>query len=329
MQQLSDLNLFKKYFDEKKSNSEHDMIGEERQTRKSTTGSDSSQDSITDFLEKRLDEELEEFAKLILEKEFESPHFEDIILEAKKTEKDKLKIIPANLLETKSSFSTGSPNLDKLFGGGIPEKSLIEFYGEPGCGKTQILFQIAALGAEDGKVLFLDTEGTFSPTRIKMVAERFPNLEPDRILENILVFRITDFKQQLASIEQIVQIVEDGEDVKIIIIDSITNLFRAKLWGKDLLQLRQQLLNFHLYELKKVSEEYGLTILYSNQVSSIFVFVVSPEIIPVGGNIMGHNTGIRVHLRKGSRGYYEAELVSSSFLEPTKVRFSITPQGVL
>ncbi|RMG35092.1 MAG: AAA family ATPase [Methanobacteriota archaeon] len=327
MQHLSELNLFKKYFDEKEKKPKQVKKKKEEDVR--SDANSQSNESVEGFLRERLEEELEDFAKLILEREFEHTDFENIIFASKNEETEKLKVIPANQIQQSRRFPTGSPNLDKLFEGGIPTKNLIEFYGPPGSGKTQILFQIATVAAKECKILFIDTEGSFNSARIQMMAERFPNWNLNSILENILVLRVTDFKQQIASIEKVVQILEKEKNVGMVIVDSISNLFRARLWGSKLLKLRQQLLNFHLYELKKIGEEYEIAILYSNQVSSISDLDGELETLPVGGNIMGHNSGIRVELNRGRSGYYEAKLISSSYLEPRKVRFSITSQGVL
>lgn len=43
-------------------------------------------------------------------------------------------------------------------------------------------------GGGHGKVLYIDTENTFRPERIRSIAKRF-SLEPDQVLDNILVGR--------------------------------------------------------------------------------------------------------------------------------------------
>ncbi len=71
-------------------------------------------------------------------------------------------------------ITTGCEAFDELLGKrGIETQAITEFYGEFGCGKTQIVHQLAVnvqLGAEhgglDGSVIMIDTENTFRPERI-------------------------------------------------------------------------------------------------------------------------------------------------------------------
>ena len=59
--------------------------------------------------------------------------------------------------------------LDSLFGGGIRQGQLVELYGEFASGKTQICFSLVV--ESNGKIVYIDSEHTFSPQRIKQIAE--------------------------------------------------------------------------------------------------------------------------------------------------------------
>ena len=90
--------------------------------------------------------------------------------------------------------STGSVDLDNVLGGGIESQSLTEAYGEYRSGKTQLSHtlsvscQVAVAGYRPGKALFMDTEHTFRPERLKQIAKRF-GLDADTVLENVTVAR--------------------------------------------------------------------------------------------------------------------------------------------
>lgn len=76
---------------------------------------------------------------------------------------------------------TGSLLLDEaLSSGGLPKGRIIQYYGSPGSGKT-LLAMIAMLEAQkadpDAKQVFLDAEGTFSPTWAEQLG-----LDPSRII---------------------------------------------------------------------------------------------------------------------------------------------------
>jgi len=67
-------------------------------------------------------------------------------------------------------------------------------FGEFRTGKTQIAHticvtsQIPGIGHQGGKVIFIDTENTFRPDRLRPIAERF-NLDADAVLNNIVYAR--------------------------------------------------------------------------------------------------------------------------------------------
>src|SRR5512139_2016643 len=74
--------------------------------------------------------------------------------------------------------NTGSPDLNRILGGGIETNAITELIGEFGSGKTQLCFTLSVLAQQSveqggfaGKVCVIDTEGTFIPERIKQIAE--------------------------------------------------------------------------------------------------------------------------------------------------------------
>ena len=75
-------------------------------------------------------------------------------------------------------ITTGSKNLDDLFGGGLETGALTELFGEYRTGKTQIAHQLCVNvqleedgGGLEGGALYIDSEGTFRPERIIQMAE--------------------------------------------------------------------------------------------------------------------------------------------------------------
>ena len=74
--------------------------------------------------------------------------------------------------------STGSKELDKLLQGGIETGSITELFGEFRTGKTQLCHTLCVTcqmpleaGGAEGKALYIDTEGTFRPKRLRSIAE--------------------------------------------------------------------------------------------------------------------------------------------------------------
>ena len=71
-------------------------------------------------------------------------------------------------------ITTGSRNLDNLLQGGIESMAITEAFGEFRTGKTQLSHTLCVTaqlpkenGGGHGKVIYIDTENTFRPERIK------------------------------------------------------------------------------------------------------------------------------------------------------------------
>ena len=51
-------------------------------------------------------------------------------------------------------------------------------------------------GGAEGKVIYLDTEGTFRPQKLVAIAERF-EMNPDEVLDNVICARAHNSEQQM------------------------------------------------------------------------------------------------------------------------------------
>nr|XP_025877097.1 meiotic recombination protein DMC1 homolog isoform X2 [Oryza sativa Japonica Group] len=87
-------------------------------------------------------------------------------------------------------ITTGSQALDELLGGGIETLCITEAFGEFRSGKTQLAHTLCVstqlpihMHGGNGKVAYIDTEGTFRPERIVPIAERF-GMDANAVLDN-------------------------------------------------------------------------------------------------------------------------------------------------
>src|SRR5256885_1835485 len=102
------------------------------------------------------------------------------------------------ILERRKSvakLTTCSKALDELLGGGLETQAITEMYGEFGSGKSQIGHQLAVNvtrseddGGMNGDTVWIDTEQTFRPERIRHMADAL-DLDADAILKRIHVAR--------------------------------------------------------------------------------------------------------------------------------------------
>ncbi|MEK6889207.1 MAG: DNA repair and recombination protein RadA [Nanoarchaeota archaeon] len=192
-------------------------------------------------------------------------------------------------------ISTGSSNLNNLLGGkGVETKSMTEAYGAFGSGKTQLGLTLAVnvqlpieQGGANGKAVWIDTEGTFRPERIRQIAEGI-GANPDKVLKNILVARAFNSDHQILLIDKIGELIKEGEPIKIVIIDSLTAHFRAEFSGRGQLADRQQKLNRYLHTLIRMAEQHNLAVYVTNQVMANPAMMFGDPTTAIGGNIVGH-----------------------------------------
>ena len=232
-------------------------------------------------------------------------------------------------------ISTGSMNLNNLLGGkGVETKAMTEIYGGFGSGKTQSALTLAVnvqlpkeQGGIDGKSVYIDTEGTFRPDRIRQIAEGI-GANPDKVLKNVLVARAFNSDHQILLIDKIKEMIKEGEPIKLIVIDSLTAHFRAEFAGRGQLADRQQKLNRYLHDLMRLAEQYNLAILVTNQVMANPGMMFGDPTTPVGGHIVAHMSTYRLYFRRGKQGSRVAKLIDSPNLPDNEAQFYVTKAGV-
>ncbi|GMF00038.1 unnamed protein product [Ambrosiozyma monospora] len=167
--------------------------------------------------------------------------------------------IQADIRKRVVKISTGCKAFDEMLGGGISTMSTTEVFGEFRTGKTQLAHTLCVtaqlpkeMGGAEGKVAYIDTEGTFRPERIREIAARF-DIDGDTCLNNISYVRALNSEHQNELVEQLGQYLSEG-GYKLIIVDSIIALFRVDYSGRGELGERQQKLNQHLSRLVQMVE---------------------------------------------------------------------------
>jgi len=228
--------------------------------------------------------------------------------------------------------TTGSRSLDILLGGGIEIKALTEVIGAYGSGKSQLCHTLAVtcqLPLEErgleGKVIYVDTEGTFRANRIKEIAVS-RGLDPDKILEGILYARAYNVPHLELIIRTLGAHIKEN-NVKMVVVDSIINPFRSEYVGRENLSERQQRLNTLINKLRNLAEFYELAIVITNQVLASPSIIVGDSLVPAGGNVIAHGSTYRLFLRKSGK-YRIASIIDSPCHPFSETRFIITEKGI-
>jgi DNA repair protein RadA len=235
-----------------------------------------------------------------------------------------------------SYITTGSKNFDELLGGkGVESRSITEAFGAYGSGKTQIGLTLAVntqlpleKGGANGKCVFIDTEGTFRPVRIKQIAESL-GANSEKVLKNIFVARAFNSDHQILLLERVGEMIKEGEPIKLLIVDSLTAHFRAEFAGRGQLADRQQKLNRYMHNLMKLAETHNLAVYVTNQVMANPALMFGDPTTAIGGHIVGHASTYRIYLRRGKKGSRVAKLIDSPNLPDNETIFFVTDAGVV
>ncbi|MCL2173002.1 MAG: DNA repair and recombination protein RadA [Nitrososphaerota archaeon] len=231
-------------------------------------------------------------------------------------------------------LTTGSKALDKIVAGGLETQTITELYGEYGCGKSQVCHQLCVnvqlpieQGGLNGGVLYIDTENTFRLERIVQMANHL-GLNPEEVVKNIIYAEAYTSDHQMFLLENADEIVK-ANNIKLIIVDSLTAHFRSEYIGREMLASRQQRLNKHMHKLTALARAFNAVAVVTNQVMAKPDQFFGDAIHPIGGNIVGHTSQTRIYLRRASHGPIRiARLVSSPYLPEGEEILKVTENGI-
>ena len=232
------------------------------------------------------------------------------------------------------SVTSGSRELDKLLGGGFETGSITELFGEFRTGKTQLCHTLCVTcqlpvsqGGGEGRCLYVDTEGTFRPQRMRDIAKRY-DLDPDDVLDNVAYGRAFNSDHQTQLLIQAAAMMAENR-YALIVVDSATALYRTDYSGRAELAARQQHMGQFLRALTNLAEEYGIAVVITNQVTaSPDAMSYGPGIKPIGGNIMAHASTTRLYLRKGAGENRICKIYDSPSLPEGEATFAIFEDGI-
>ncbi len=231
-------------------------------------------------------------------------------------------------------LTTGSKPLDILLGGGLETQTITEFYGEYGSGKSQLCHQLCVnvqlppeRGGLNGAALYVDTENTFRTERIVQMAKHL-ELDPEQVVKNIIYAEAYTSDHQIFLLDNADEVVKEN-NVKLIIVDSLTSHFRSEYIGREMLAPRQQKLNKHMHKLIRLARAFNAAAVVTNQVMAKPDVFFGNAVYPIGGHIVAHTSHTRIYLRKAAHGPVRiARLVSSPYLPEGEEIFKITGNGI-
>ncbi len=162
---------------------------------------------------------------------------------------------------SKNVLSTGLPWLDSIMDGGFPRTSVSLVYGEASTGKTTLLMHCMIKNLMgNAKVLFIDSDHSFSLTRLFQIASN----HPEEIAERIVLFSPVTFREQTALIENLENYLTSH--IQLILIDSITSLYSASLGSSRSTFSQNRQLSRQLAYLTELAPKKELPVIVTGQV---------------------------------------------------------------
>lgn len=244
------------------------------------------------------------------------------------------------------SFTYGTKGLDALTTveelgvSGVRLGETIELFGSFRSGKSQICHQLCVtvqlpeeLGGVGKKAVFIDTEGTFSPSRIKAIHTRLKRelgwkKKFDDVLKDITYARAYNSDHQMELVERLLELFyQERDEYGLVVVDSSTAHFRAEYAGRGTLAERQQTINYHLGVLGRIADTYNVAIAITNQVQSNPAAFFGDPTQAIGGNILGHWATTRYYLRKSKGEKRIIRVYDSPYLPESEAVFAITSEG--
>lgn len=212
-------------------------------------------------------------------------------------------------------FPTGCKSLDSLLGGGVEVGAVTLFYGEAGCGKTNICLQLAHRKCLEGKkVAFVDTEGV-SLDRSNQI------FKDEALLNNLLLFSVHSFQEQSDRIAQIARMAASGV-LGMVIVDSLTMFYRLNY---DDMNLRNDFIK-QTETLLNIAREREIPVVITSQV---YTNISTGSVEFLGGHAMHHNAKTIIRLDPRSNGVRTAVIMKHRSLpEGRTAMFKITADGL-
>jgi DNA repair protein RadB len=216
-------------------------------------------------------------------------------------------------------ISSGMDFIDRLLDGGYEDDVITTIYGPPGSGKTNFCL-LAMASLKDRKILYVDTEGSFSLSRFMQVCPDYVE-----VLNRTIFLTPTTYVEQKEAFEFLRKAVD--EKFGLIIIDSIASLYRLELGVSNDVQNVNRELGMHMALLTEIARKKKIPVLMTSQAYADFED--KEKIRAIGGDAVKYWSRAMLEIQK-SRGDLRKLIIAKhrSIKEGNFVTFRIVQTGM-
>ncbi len=217
------------------------------------------------------------------------------------------------------NLSSGVDFLDDFFCGGYEIDAITTIFGPAGTGKTNLALLAAVNAVRQGKkVIFIDTEGGFSISRLKQLLPDYK-----KFLDKFIFLRPVSFSEQKECIERLSKLV--NSKVGLVIVDTITMLYRLQRSFKEDDNFNRDL-SLQMLWLNELARKHNVPVLLTSQVYTSFDTGKSRI---VGGDILLYTSKCLVELESLHDGRRKLTIKKHRSLPQKELLFKIVEEGIV
>ena len=214
-------------------------------------------------------------------------------------------------------ITTELKKLDDILFDGISDGTITDIFGFRGTGKTQMALQISLNLLKDEKtVLFVDTTGEFRPERLLEILKN-RNLD-NSLLNRLKIARVTNTQEQI----DLIQKIKSTNDVAMLIIDNVADLFSFEYSKKEQFNLQYQKFMNYMHDLAQLAINKKIPIVITNQLMN----ANDTEYEKMNYSISNY-THQKIKLEK-QRDHYQATILSP-FSQKIRFFYKIKKMGLV
>jgi DNA repair protein RadB len=194
------------------------------------------------------------------------------------------------MITSGNRVKTGIKPLDELLGGGFQPGAINLIYGEAASGKTTLVLLTAVNFLKKSKAtkcIYIDSDSKINIDRLEEIAAH----KKLSVLNQFNLFIPYTFKEQ----EEVIEHLQRLSPSILVILDSVTSLYRAEITGEEETYRLNKELNRQLGYMAELARTSGSCFILTGQVRSV---LDSNQIEPVASRLLGYWSSSIIKLEK-------------------------------